>query len=69
MAREKQTYRDNLESLRAAYPGREQITLSEAASYLGVSRRRVASDETFPRRRLGNQDIVVLVNFARWLAV
>ena len=68
MPREKETYRDNLESLRAHFPGREQISVPEAAKYLGVSKERILSDPTFPRRTLGQQNIVVLVNFARWLA-
>lgn len=69
MAREKETYRENLESLREAFPGREQISVPEAAKYLGVTKERIFADPTFPRRTLGKQSIVVLVNFARWLAV
>ena len=68
MPREKETYWDNLESLRARFPGKEQISVPEAAMYLGVSKERIFSDPTFPRRSLGKQSIVVLVNFARWLA-
>ena len=69
MAREKETFRDNLESLRERFPGREQISIPEAAAYLGVTKERIVSDETFPKRTLGKNTIVVLVNFARWLAV
>lgn len=68
MPREKETFRDNLASLREHFPGREQISVSEAARYLGVNKRRLMADEAFPKRMLGQQYIVVLVNFARWLA-
>lgn len=68
MPREKETYRDNLEELRARFPGREVISVPEAAGYLGVTKERIFGDETFPRRTLGKQTSVVLVNFARWLA-
>ena len=68
MGREKETFRDNLESLRAQFPGREQISVPEAAKYLGVTKERIFSDPTFPRRTLGKNSIVVLVNFARWLS-
>lgn len=68
MPREKETFRDNLASLRETFPGKEQISVPEAARYLGVTKERLFSDETFPKRKLGCQYIVVLVNFARWLA-
>lgn len=68
MPREKETYRDNLEALRERFPGREIISVPEAAGYLGVSKDRIFRDETFPKRALGKQTSVVLVNFARWLA-
>lgn len=68
MPREKETFRDNLESLRDRFPGKEQISVPEAAKYLGVTKERIFADPTFPRRQLGQQSIVILVNFARWLA-
>lgn len=69
MAREKETYRDNLEALRERFPGKEQISIPEAAEYLGVDVRRIRCDPTFPKKQFGKkQCIVVLVNFARWLA-
>ncbi len=68
MAREKETYRANLEALRERFPGKAQISVVEAAKYLGVTKERIFADETFPRRTLGKNTIVVLVNFAQWLA-
>lgn len=68
MPRERECYRDNLANLRDRYPGKEAISLNEAAAYLGAKRERLLGDETFPWRKLGGQYIVVLVNFARWLS-
>lgn len=68
MPREKETFRDNLESLRAYFPGRETITIPEAAAYLGIDRDRLLRDETFPRRKVCGHYVIVLVNLARWLA-
>lgn len=68
MPRERENFRDNLESLRARFPGKEQISIPDAAQYLGVAKERLLADATFPRRVLGKHTIVVLVNFARWLS-
>ena len=38
MSREKELFRDNLERLDQAFPGRELLTQTEAARYCGVSR-------------------------------
>ncbi len=70
MSREKSTYRANLEELRERFPGKEQITLPDAARYLGMDVRRLRADPTFPAKAVGNKkQMVVLVNFASWLAV
>lgn len=70
MAREKETFRDNLERLKERFPDQETITINDAVAYLGagMTRDRLLRDETFPRRLCGGRYIVVLVNFARWLA-
>lgn len=68
MAREKATYRDNLEELRSRFPGRELISVPDAARYLGVTKERLLGDPTFPICFLGQQRSVVLVNMARWLS-
>lgn len=38
MGREREGYRDNLERLDAAFPGRELIRKSEVAGWLGISK-------------------------------
>ncbi len=66
MPREPKAYREILAALNEAFPGRGAISLDEAAKYYGVSKRTLQRDETFP---VGAHKKVVLVNFARWLAV
>lgn len=41
MAREKATYRDNLEQLNVAFPDKQALTVADTASYLGCSRQAV----------------------------
>ena len=38
MSREKELFRDNLERLDKAFPGKELLTQTEAAAYCGVNR-------------------------------
>lgn len=63
--------RAHLEALYERY-GRETvvITATEAARYLGVDRRTLLADHTFPAKRLtkGGHWRVPLIGLARWLA-
>lgn len=68
MPREREGFRENYARLKEVFGDVESISVPQAAKYLNVSRQRIMSDETFPRRKLAGQYIVVLVNFARWLA-
>ena len=68
MPREKDGFRENYTRLKEVFGDVECISITQAANYLGTTRERILRDDTFPRRRLGEQYIVVLVNFARWLA-
>ncbi len=43
MAREKQYYRENLARLDEMYPGKEYLSVAEAAAYFGVERRAVTA--------------------------
>ena len=47
MPREKDGFRDQLESIRAAYPQKECLTVCEVAQYTGIDRRRVPDKFTF----------------------
>ena len=50
MARERPDYRDLLERLDRAFPGREMLTRDDLASFLGVSRQTVYNRYSFPSR-------------------
>ena len=38
MPREKECYRDNLQRLDERFPGKETLSMTEAASYIGISK-------------------------------
>ena len=61
----------HLDALYERY-GRETVVISatEAARYLGVDRRTLLADHTFPAKRLtkGGHWRVPLIGLARWLA-
>lgn len=48
MPKEKPGYRDNLERLDAAFPGRELIRKSELAGWLGIDKRSVERNFDLP---------------------
>lgn len=52
MPREKPDYRDVLERLDAAFPGRELLTKTEAAQWLGVSTETVRRRYDLPGGRI-----------------
>lgn len=72
MAREKEGFRDQLERLSSKFPGVEAIGMNEAAELIGVQKRTLLNDKTFPAKKLGKSKtskyIVPLVSLARWLA-
>ena len=51
--REKETFRDNLVRLDAAFPERELLTRADVARYTGISRNRVAA--LFPFDKVTNR--------------
>ena len=65
MAREKRDYRPILEQLTAAFPDRIAISMDEAATFYGMSKRTLQRDKTFPADQHRR---ITLVSFARWLA-
>ena len=69
---EKEAYRDVLERLDAAFPGRDVLTLSEVAGYMRQDRRTLLADRAFPviekHRRRGATVHVHKAALARYLA-
>lgn len=67
---EKATFHEHLTELQEAFPGKTEITVAEAARFLGRDPRTLRGDRTFPAKPAGKrQRKVSLVNFARWRAV
>lgn len=48
---------------------RAMIPLGEVAAYLGVDRRTLLRDRSFPVRRVGRQYLIPVISLARWLNV
>ena len=53
MAREKDGYRDQLESIISAFPDKECLNVSEVAAYTGISRKVCAKKFPFVGENLG----------------
>ena len=51
MPREKEAYRDNLERIIAAYPGKEMLTVTDVINFTGINRKTVK--KMFPFNRYG----------------
>lgn len=68
MAKEKENYHEHLARLSKRFPGREAITVPEAAALLGRCTRTVREDKTLPKVRLNREYLIPLVGFARWLS-
>lgn len=74
MPMEKDGFRENLARLDETFPGRESIKINEAADYLGVHRRTILKDRTFPAKKTGSGGrqggvyLVPKVALARWLS-
>ncbi|MCI7735195.1 MAG: hypothetical protein MSK39_10460 [Dysosmobacter sp.] len=62
MAREKEAYRDNLERILEAFPGREIITQKELAAWLHMDSRTVK--QTFPMKGGGTQGSTCWISVA-----
>lgn len=69
MPREKEAYRDTLESLLRRFPDREAITVDEAAEILHMDRRILLADKNFPTVKVGERRYrIPLVRLARWMS-
>lgn len=68
MSREKEDFRENLARLTERFPGREAISIQEAAPVVGRCVKMLSYDKSFPKRKVGNRWSVPLVGLARWLS-
>lgn len=62
-------FHENLAALAEAFGRERLIPLNRVAAYLGVDRRTLLRDASFPVKKVGNQYRVPIVNLARWLNV
>lgn len=67
MAREKEGFRELYGALIERFPGREAITMKEAADVLSVSLDVIAESRDFPKKKIGRRVIVPLVKLALWM--
>ena len=58
MPREKESYRDNLERIKAAYPTKEMLKRKEVADFLGINIR--TSNKMFTFNKMGCISVAVL---------
>ena len=69
---EKPDYRAHIERLSERFPGRELITLRDAAAYIGIDPRTLLRSRTFPLKEMGTGKRVAyyvpIVGLARWLS-
>lgn len=61
MPREKQGYRDTLERLDTAFPGRELLTRGEIAAFLGMHPRTVKRKYDFPPGKVPKTTVARMV--------
>lgn len=75
MPREKEGFRDQLVRLDELFPDRETLTLDEVSELLGVYRKTLLNDKTFPAKKVGvtksitgGKYIIPKVSLARWMS-
>lgn len=67
MPREKEGFREQLESLVSRFPGKEAVSLETCCELLDTDRRILLNDKTFPAKKVGGKYLIPLVGLARWL--
>lgn len=68
MPREKEDFREALARLTERFPGREAISIKEAAPLVNRCEKALRYAPDFPKRKIGNIWYVPLVGLARWLS-
>lgn len=67
MPREKEGFREQLESLTTRFPGKEAIGLPECCAILCTHRDVLLSDKAFPAKKVGGKYLIPIIALARWL--
>lgn len=68
MTRERESFRDQLQSLRERYGGQEVLTMDQSCTLLGLDRDALIHDTTFPAKKVGKRYIIPIVPLARWMS-
>ena len=66
--REREAFRDQLQSLREQFAGQEVLTLDQSSKLLGLDRAVLLGDKDFPAKKVGKKYIIPIVPLARWMA-
>ena len=67
MPREKEGFREQLQSLMERFPGKEAVGLEACCEMLDTDRRILLKDKTFPAKKVGGKYMIPLDGLARWL--
>lgn len=62
MPREKESYRDNLERLDMAFPGRELLTINDVSVFLGINYRTVKKWYEFRNNRISKATLARMLS-------
>lgn len=68
MSREKDDFREILARLTKRFPGREAISIAEAAPLVGRCEKLLRYDKNLPKRKVGRTNVIPLVGLARYLS-
>lgn len=67
MARERESFRDQLQVLQAKFPGQEVLTMDQSCQLLGLDKDALIHDRDFPAKKVGRRYIIPMVPLARWM--
>nr|DAV81172.1 MAG TPA: excisionase [Caudoviricetes sp.]DAZ48340.1 MAG TPA: excisionase [Caudoviricetes sp.] len=67
MARERESFRDQLQSLQAKFPEQEVLTKDQACKLLGLDWDALVHNAGFPAKKVGKRYIIPIVPLARWM--
>lgn len=65
--RERKCYRENIELIGSFFPKRAALTMPEVCKLVGLDRRTLLADRTFPARMVGNKYMIPVTALAAWM--
>lgn len=65
--RDREGFRDQLQSLREQFVGQEVLTLDQSSKLLGLDRAALLGDKDFPAKKVGKKYIIPITQLARWM--